>query len=344
VEGADISPETKVTELAALWFAELQDQVELGNRSGTTVDTYKNRWDKLVRPRVKDFRIRELTAGRGDRIIQDVNKSHSASTARTCRAVLSGICGLAVRHGALKTNPIREARPVEEGKRKKAPRALTVAEALDYLRLFDEDSTARRQDLPDIARYFAGTGNRTGETLAVRWELIDFNAKVANVVGNLVRIKGQGLVINPGKTDAAERPIALANWLVQMLLDRRERVATQAGVVPDELTGWVFPNIYGGLREAHNMRRDWRAFRDRHEIGAWFTPRTWRRTVATILTDHLPAREASDLLGHSKVSQTLNTYVGRKAPSRRPALVLAALGGSSPDKAGTGKNGSRTEP
>jgi integrase len=50
--------------------------------------------------------------------------------------------------------------------------------------------------------------------------------------------------------------------------------------------------------------------------------------VATLLTDQLPTREASDLLGHSKVSQTTDTYVGRKAVSRRPADVLAALGGS----------------
>ncbi|GAA1242005.1 hypothetical protein GCM10009676_29030 [Prauserella halophila] len=76
------------------------------------------------------------------------------------------------------------------------------------------------------------------------------------------------------------------------------------------------------------MRRDRRAFRDRHDIGTWFTPRTFRNTVATLVTDALPAREASDLLGHWRFSQTTDTYVGRMAVSRRPAEVLDALGGS----------------
>lgn len=125
----------------------------------------------------------------------------------------------------------------------------------------------------------------------------------------------------------AERGIPLAQWLVEMLLDRRARVAAARGVEPEQLTGWVFPNSLGTLREASNLPRDWRAFRDRHNIGDWFTPDTFRRTVATLVTDALSAREASDLLGHSRVSQTTDTYVGRKAPSRRPAKVLNALGG-----------------
>jgi integrase len=91
------------------------------------------------------------------------------------------------------------------------------------------------------------------------------------------------------------------------------------------------------------MRRDWRAFRDRHDIGEWFTPRTWRRTVATLLTGSLPTREASDVLGHSKVSQTIDTYVGRKAVSRRPATVLAALDGRVVARGEQAKDGSKAE-
>jgi integrase len=344
VEGAEISSETLVPNVATVWFTELREHVELGNRSATTVDTYMHRWTKLVQPRVKSFRVRELLPGRVDRILQDVNKSHSASTARTCRAVLSGICAVAVRHGALKTNPVREARPIEDRKRRSAPRALAVDEALHMLELFDDDEIAARQDLPDIARYLAGTGNRTGESLAVRWEDIDFGAKIASVVGNVVWVNGEGLVVNEGKTAMAERGVALADWLVSMLLDRRTRVATRLGCASEEVTGWVFPNTQGGLRHPSNLRRDWRAFRDRHELGSWFTPKTWRRTVGTILTDTLPAREASDVLGHSKVSLTLDIYVGRRAPSRRPAEVLAALGGPVISERRQGNDGSKPEP
>jgi integrase len=64
------------------------------------------------------------------------------------------------------------------------------------------------------------------------------------------------------------------------------------------------PNSHGGLPEAANTRRDWRAFRTRHNRVDSFTPYTLRRTVATLLTDKPPAREVSDLLGHSRISPT----------------------------------------
>lgn len=300
--------------------------VEQGVRSGTSLDTYTHRWETLLKSRVEGLRVSELHAGRVDRILQYVNASLSASSAKTCRAILSGLCGLAVRHGAMDTNPVREARPVETGKRKKPSRALTAAEVLEIFAKVDGDEVARRQDLPDIMRFYGGTGERTGEAIAVRWENVDFAAKVAWVEGNMVRTKADGAKINEGKTELAKRGVPLADWLVDMLLDRRARVATKRGVEPEELTGWVFPNKKGGLRETSNLRRDWRAFRERHGLGDWFTPRTFRRTVATLVTDALPAREASDMLGHSRVSQTTDTYVGRKAPSRKAADVLGVLG------------------
>lgn len=210
---------------------------------------------------------------------------------------------------------------------------------LAIFELVDNDPTAVRQDLPDIMRFFGGTGNRTGETIAIRWENIDFSAKIAWIEGNMVRTKADGRKINPGKTDAAERGIPLADWLVEMLLDRRTRIAEQSGMKPQDVIGWVFPSSTETLRETSNLRRDWRAFRDRHEIGDWFTPRTFRRTVATLLTDKLPTREASDLLGHSRVSITTDTYVGRKAPSRKPAKVLRALGGPKRGSKGTPSDG-----
>lgn len=56
---------------------------------------------------------------------------------------------------------------VESGK--KRPRALTLDEILEIFDKSDHDEIAIRHDLPDIMRYFGGTGTRTGETIAIRW-------------------------------------------------------------------------------------------------------------------------------------------------------------------------------
>ncbi|UKD53672.1 tyrosine-type recombinase/integrase [Amycolatopsis sp. FU40] len=324
-----ITADTKVVTVGELWLNEFRAEVDLGNRSGSSLDTYENRWMTHVKPRVIGLSIGELHAGRIDTILQDINRKLSASSAKTARTILSSICGYAVRHEAIKINPVRDARPVENrkgGKKRKPTRALEVNEALEIFRLADNDEVAVRQDLPDIMRFYAGTGERTGEAIAIRWEHIDFDKKIARMEGNFVRTKADGAHVSDGKTENAQRDIALTDWLVTLLLDRRARVAALQGIRPEDVTGWVFPNSKGGLREANNLRRDWRAFRDRHHLGDWFTPRTFRRTVATIVTDALPARYASDLLGHSQVAQTY-TYVGRKAPSRRPAEVLRVLDG-----------------
>lgn len=68
----------------------------------------------------------------------------------------------------------------------------------------------------------------------------------------------------------AGRPIPLADWLVHLLGDRRQRTAQLQGIPAEELTGWVFPNSRGDLRETNNMRRDWRAFRNRYKLGRWW--------------------------------------------------------------------------
>jgi hypothetical protein len=57
----------------------------------------------------------------------------------------------------LKSNPVCEARPVEQAaKHKRGARALMAKEALHIFELFDTHMIAVRQDLPDIARYLAG--------------------------------------------------------------------------------------------------------------------------------------------------------------------------------------------
>lgn len=57
VQGTDISSDTKVPKVYAQWLAELRALADLGNRSGTSADTYENRWNKLLLSRVKSLRI-----------------------------------------------------------------------------------------------------------------------------------------------------------------------------------------------------------------------------------------------------------------------------------------------
>jgi integrase len=90
--------------------------------------------------------------------------------------------------------------------------------------------------------------------------------------------------VNDGKTDVSERALALSDWLVDMLRERRVRLAEKFNVDVEELIGPVFPNSLDTLRGKHNTLARWREFRERAGY-PWVTIQTFRRSVATLLDD-----------------------------------------------------------
>jgi integrase len=327
-DDGSLTAESKFREAADLWLEEFKSAIDSGDRSPTSLETYESRLKAIVLPALAELRIHELTVGRLSKLCLTVKTQQSVASARTVRNVLSGICGLAVRHGALSTNPVRDIARLE-GKRTPS-QALTVDELEDLLAKLDADEEARRHDLPDLARWYAGTGERTGEALAVHWHHLDLDEGTVSWAGGLIRVKGQGQQINEGKTEVSKRELPLSDWLVAMLRERRVILAERFDVPVDELTGPVFPNTLGGLRDKHNTLARWRDFRARAGY-PWVTFRTFRRSVATILDDAgLTARQIADQLGHAKVSTTQDVYMGRRVTSRRAADALEVIRRSEP--------------
>lgn len=316
-----VTADDRFRTVAARWLQDLVADAERGHASFGTVDTYRSRLDRVVLPAVGDLRMRELSVAVLDGLCRRVRDNSSASSARTVRAVLSGVCGFAVRHGALTANLVREVGRLDNRRarhRAAASRALTVEQVLDLLAKLDGDEEAQRHDLPDLVRFLLATGERTGEALAARWVDFDEAAGVIEVAGNVVRAKGRGVVRNAGKTRTAVRPIALPQWAVSMLAQRRA-----ASGDPD---GLIFPSTTGTVREASNVRsRAWRPFALRAGYD-WVVFRTFRKTVATLLDDaDLTARQIADVLGHASPSMTQDVYMGRGVVNRNSAAALESL-------------------
>lgn len=243
ISHSGITVQSKFSEIAELWLKDLEASVSLGNRSPTTLDTYRGRLYGLILPAMGELRVREITVLRVEQLCHAVQKNQSVDSARTVRNILSGVCTVAVRHKALGSNPVRDMAPLE-GKRK-ASRALDADEMKDLLGKLDRSEFAIRHDLPDLARWYTGTGFRTGEGLAVSWKHLDLDVGTATWAGNLIRAKGTGNIVNDGKTDVSERALALPAWLVSMLRERRTRLAARLGSAEDDLDGPVFPDTLG---------------------------------------------------------------------------------------------------
>lgn len=345
VGSAELKPASTFAVAAALWLTQVE-----GTRAVTTCDCYRQWLNGRALPDLGHLRLAELRVPFLNTYFTRLRTcGYSASTRRMIRKVIRGPLNLAVQHEAIPANPLAAIDPIE-GKSKQA-RALTPEERRRLLTWLDGTSddpveraaqeTARRRELPDIVRVMLGTGLRIGELLGLRFSdlhlegaplLVDGEVVVVPylvVAGNVVREVGEGLRFHEGKTPAAKRSVPLPPFVVS-ILRLRQGLARELGyedapvfmAVTADGPGWRDPKKVGGwLRDA----RAW--------VGLeWMTTHTWRKTAATLLDEAgLPPRAIADQMGHTKISMTTDTYLGRGGFDPAAATALQrALGGAEP--------------
>jgi integrase len=255
---------------------------------------------------------------------------------------------LAVRHGAVAANPVREAASVVAPPKARI-RALTRDEAEQMMTLMRSHERAVDLDLPDLVDFMLGTGVRIGEALAVRRgtnadgeQLLDLDHNTVEINSTIVRVKGEGLIIQEWpKTAAGWRRLALPPYVVG-IIERRQHEPRRSA--PE---GVVFGSPLGHLRDTSNTAGDLREVLDgigcsecggrgwvisaeqrnrvRCDAGpfSWVSSHVFRKTVATRLDEAgLSARQIADQLGHAHPSITQDVYMGRKVVTADAARLL----------------------
>lgn len=328
--GGAISGDARFRDVAKMWHERIQQAADNGTRSLSTADQYHWSLGRDVLPGLGALRIRELTVPRIEAFLSAIHRNKGTPTAKMCRAVISGVLGLAVRHGALPSNPVRDVGRIESARRP-APRALTAAERAAWLAKLEVDEFAVRRDLPDLTRFMLATGVRLGEALAVYWPDVDLAAGTVTVEHTVIRVKGRGLIRKSTKSAAGERILPLPSWALAMLRDRYDDAADKDGP--------VFPNDAGKMREASNTARDFRKTRDAAGF-SWVTSHVFRKTAATFLDEAgFSARKVADQLGHARPSMTQDVYLGRRAIDPAAAAALEGIVISESDSLGGVKGG-----
>ena len=325
---------SRFADAADLWLGRVRELVEEGRRSPATVDTYERQLRNHILPAMGEVRLGEATTPLVDKVVGSIKRRISPATAKSCRSVISGVMGFAVRQGAIASNPVREVERIE-AKPKREPRALTVEERVRLLAQLQSDEAAVRRDLPDLVFFMLCTGCRIGEALATVWSDVDLDAGTVQITSTLVRIRGEGLLRKGTKTTNAERTLPLPPSAVAML---RRRFMSGA-----RLDQPLFPDVLGGFRDPANVRREIREARGDDEALAWITSHTFRRTAATILDEaSLTGRLIADQLGHARPSMTQDVYMGRRAIDSRTAQALeSALRDAAPDQRRHSKAGAK---
>lgn len=311
----DLSPEVRVNRAADLWLSEF---AELDRAAGTRV--LYGRALVHIRKAVGELRLREATVPAVDRFLKAISKSSGPSMGQVCRVVLQGILGVAVRQGAIGANPVRDAAPITLPKVE--VKALTVDEVIIMrlqLKEWDAGLTAnnhpRTTDLADVMDMLIATGMRSGEVLAIGWADIDLvrDPPTVDIRGTVVWAKAGGLQVQEHpKSQTSKRGLLLPTFAIEMLLRR----------LVDSQSPLVFPSSTGTLRSPNNFRRQLRDFRKANGYEEWFTPKTLRKSVGTLVKAEAGLAAAAEQLGHASTMVTSKHYVeqSHQGPDVRDVL------------------------
>jgi integrase len=153
-----------------------------------------------------------------------------------------------------------------------------------------------------------GTGIRTEEARALRWDAVALDADVPHVqVWRSVRAHGDT------KTQESRRTLALPQLAVGALKAHRQQ--------PDGQHELVFATRDGTELDAANVRREFRAIVTAAGITGNWTPRELRHTGVSLLSlSGLPTEEIARMAGHSSTRTTEVVY--RK--ELRPVIATGA--------------------
>ncbi|CAB4755419.1 unannotated protein [freshwater metagenome] len=272
----------------------------------------------MVLPSVGGLKVREATTARLDRLLLRL-RDQSVNRQRKAKVVLGAMLDLAVRHDAISVNPARGTtrvhRPKQETKALRVEDLIEIRAAVRRWVNTDRPGPKATGDMADIIDLMLATGCRIGEILALRWSDLD---PVLTVSGTIKTETGKGTYRKATpKSDASRRTVVLPRFAAELLRVRRE-CATH-----NEIDA-VFATRNGTWHQVVNVERRWRQIRK--DTGfEWVTPHTFRKTVATLISEATTSELASRQLGHSSSQVTRDHYIAKPAVSADLSELLERL-------------------
>lgn len=181
--------------------------------------------------------------------------------------------------------------------KKKAFQVLSPEAAHRFLQAAEED---RLYALYVLA---ITTGLRQGEMLALRWQDLDLKAGTLSVRHTLVDLNGK-LELGEPKTAKGKRRVMLPAMAAKALKDHRKAMLAEGN-----LGEWVFCDTEGGLiRKSNFVRRSFKPLLKKAKVPE-VRFHDLRHTAATmLLSEGVHPKVVQEILGHSQISVTLDTY------------------------------------
>ncbi|GAA2510109.1 site-specific integrase [Pilimelia columellifera] len=284
------------------WMETYLAEVAAAKVRPSTLHRYREEVEHHIGPLLGRHRLDKLTPVHITAFYRDRLDVLSAGSVRRLHAVLRRALNIAVRWSVIHTNPVTLVDAPS------LPHTEVDPFTLDEARAFLKAISGLRLE----ARWLLAVslGLRQGETLGLHWDDVDFESATVRIRAQLQRDPDSGeLVRVDTKTARSRRTLPLPPSVLMALRVHQERQH-------DERTNadtWADPRLVfcTGLGTPVHPRNDYRSFREiLHRTGLRRVRiHDLRHTAATVLlAQGVPARVVMEILGHSQISVTLNTY------------------------------------
>lgn len=247
----------------------------------------KSKLDRLSALQLQTFYRTKLDSGLSPRTVQIIH------------ATLHKALKQAVRWQLIPRNVTEAVEPPKADKKEIKP--LDEKQAKRLLK------AARGNKLEALYVLAVTTGMRKGELLGFQWKDVDLDSGTLGVNRTIF-----GGVVSPPKTAKSRRSIKLSKSAL-VALTNHERT--------DE---WVFCTSVGTTISVHNLHnRSWKPLLKAAGLPLTTRFHDLRHTCATLLlTKDVHPKIVQDLLGHSSISTTLDTY-SHVLPNMQEKVVAA---------------------
>lgn len=298
----------------AAWMETYLREVAPDRVRPATLASYQQQVHTHIVPELGHHRLDRLRPQHLAAFYRKRSEVLSASSIRRLHAILRRSLTIAVRWGVISSNPAQLVDPPALESSEVQP--YSVAEVKRFLAAATSDRLE--------SRWVVGItlGLRQGEVLGLSWHDIDFESRVLRIRYALRRQPDGSLVLNDTKNARGRRSLPLPGPVVESLLRRRQAQQLERAAAGERWVenGLVFTTSLGTPIHPRNDYRSFQRLLTRAGLRR-IRLHDLRHTAASLLlTQGVPARVVMEILGHSQIGVTMNTY-SHVAPELNRAAV-----------------------
>jgi integrase len=169
-------------------------------------------------------------------------------------------------------------------------------------------------------------GLRKGEALGLRWQDTDLDAGIMRIQNSLQRIEKR-LQLVELKTKRSRRTLPIPETIISTLRTHRIRQLEEKLLAGERWkeTGLIFTTRLGTPLNPRNVLRSFHRLLERAEIPRQGVHNLRHSCASLLLEQNVHARTLLDILGHSRISVTMDTYAHVPPQTMRDAAEAMNL-------------------